>query len=49
VVAAKGERYVEVKQGDRELLSVSVEGPEDYVIVVYGDTPDKLAAGIVYR
>jgi hypothetical protein len=49
VVAAKGERYVVVKQGDRELVSVSVEGPEDYVIVVYGDSPDDLAGGIVYR
>jgi len=49
VVVGKGERYVEVKQGDRELLAVSVEGPEDYVLVVFGDDPEKLDGGVVYR
>jgi hypothetical protein len=49
VVVAKGERYVEVKQGDRELIAVSVEGPEDYVLVVFGDNADELAGGVVYR
>jgi len=48
-VVAQGERYVEVKQGDRELIAVSVEGPEDYVLVVFGDTADKLAGGVIYR
>jgi len=49
VIVAKGERYVEVKQGKKELIAVSVEGPEDYVLVVFGDTADDLAGGIIYR
>jgi hypothetical protein len=49
VVVAKGERFVEVKQGGGELVSFSVEGPDDYVIVVFGDSSAKLSAGLVYR
>jgi hypothetical protein len=49
VLVAKGQRFVEVKRGEKELLAVSVEGPEDYVLVLFGDAPDALSGGIVYR
>ena len=48
-IVAKGQKFVQLKQGDRELAAVSVEGPSDYIFVVYGDKANGLSAGVIYR
>lgn len=48
-IVAKGQKFVQLKQGDRELAAVSVEGPSDYIFVVYGDKANDLSGGVIYR
>jgi hypothetical protein len=48
VTVARGEKYVRLSQGDRELAAISVEEAADRAFVVHGPSQN-LSAGVVYR
>jgi len=49
VFLGKGERFFEITQAGKSLASVTVDSPDNHIFVVYGDDPESLSAGIVYR
>jgi dihydrodipicolinate synthase/N-acetylneuraminate lyase len=46
---AQGQKTVQLTQRGKGLASVSVEEPSDRFFVIYGDNPQSLLGGIIYR
>lgn len=49
VKVGQGQRFVEIKQGDKPLAVASVEQPTDDIFVIFGDDPKALAGALIYR